>query len=91
MHVIWLLQEYCHPPKEVFLTSFGRVLFDEADIRRWRRNETWFYLPMQLLKTAYGLLRRDETVLRAVERLALLLTLPGLSDHFPAGQVQGHT
>lgn len=76
--------EYCHPPKEVFLTSFGRVLFDEADISRWRRNETWGYLPLQLLKTANSLLRRDETVLRALERLALLLTLPGLSDHFPA-------
>ncbi len=88
-HVMLVLQEYCHPPKEVFLTSFGRVLFDEADISRWRRNETWGYLPLQLLKTANSLLRRDETVLRALERLALLLTLPGLSDHFPAGQVQG--
>ena len=74
---------YDHFPTEVFLSSFGDLVLDTNLIRRWHKIESYGYLPIQLMKTVGNLLRLRESPIRTLYRLALFVTVPGLSDHFP--------
>ena len=74
---------YSHFPTEIFLSSFGHLVLDSVLIRRWHKIESYGYLPIQLLKTVGNLVRLREFPVRTVSRLALYLSVPGLSDHFP--------
>ena len=74
---------YDHFPTEVFLSSFGDLVLDTDLIRRWHKIESYGYLPIQLMKTIGNLVRLRESPIRTLYRLALFLTVPGLSDHFP--------
>lgn len=74
---------YDHFPTEIFLSSFGDLVLDADLIRRWHTTESYGYLPIQLLKTFGNLVRLRESPIRTLYRLALLLSVPGLSDHFP--------
>lgn len=74
---------YDHFPTEVFLSSFGDLVLDSHLIRRWHTIESYGYLAIQLLKTFGNLVRFRESPVRTLYRLALYVTVPGLSDHFP--------
>ena len=74
---------YDHFPTEIFLSSFGDLVLDSHLISRWHTIESYGYLPIQLLKTFGNLIRLRESPIRTLYRLALLVTVPGLSDHFP--------
>ncbi|KAK9807288.1 hypothetical protein WJX73_008211 [Symbiochloris irregularis] len=78
-----MILEYRHTGKERFITSLGRVLSDEAQIKRWHRIEGFGFLPLYLYKIGAGILTRGET-LRTVYRVVLLVVLPGLADHWPS-------
>ena len=75
--------EYVHAGKERFITSFGRVLTDEADIRKWHRIEGAGFVPLYLYKVLAGIVVRGES-LRTLYRIVLLIVLPGLADHWPS-------
>ena len=56
------------------------------DIEHWRRIETWpvsFY-GLYIWKIVYGLCFYDESIVRTLERLLLMFTVPGLTDHWPS-------
>ncbi|KAL0038755.1 hypothetical protein WJX79_006617 [Trebouxia sp. C0005] len=74
---------YDHFPREIYLSSFGQLVLETRDIAKWHKGEAWGYLPIQLYKTVGNLIRLRESPIRTIYRLALLLTVPGLSDHFP--------
>ena len=74
---------YDHFPREIFLSSFGQLVLETKDVARWHKAEAWGYLPIQLYKTVGDLVRLREGPIRTLYRLALLLTVPGLADHFP--------
>ena len=74
---------YDHFPREIYLSSFGQLVLETKDIAAWYKTETWGYLPIQLYKTVGNVIRLRESPIRTIYRLALLLTVPGLSDHFP--------
>ena len=74
---------YEHFPTEIYLSSFGQLVLDAQDIQKWHKNEAWGYLPIQLYKTVGNLITLKESPVRTLYRLALLLSVPGLSDHFP--------
>ncbi len=78
----FLLYEHC--PREIYLSSFGRLVTECEEIRKWHSYEAWGYIPIHLYKTAANLISLTESPVRTMYRLALLFTLPGLSDHFPA-------
>ena len=74
---------YDHFPTEILLSSFGDLVLDTDLIRRWHKIESYGYLPIQLLKTFGNLVCLRESPIRTLYRLALLVSIPGLSDHFP--------
>lgn len=74
---------YAHFPREIFLSSFGQLVLKTEDIARWHTIEAWGYLFIQLQKTFGNLIRFRESPVRTIYRLALLISIPGLSDHFP--------
>ena len=74
---------YDHFPTEIFLSSFGHLVLDNCLIKRWHKVEGYGYLLIQLAKTVGNLVRLQESPVRTVSRLALYLSVPGLSDHFP--------
>ncbi len=53
------------------------------DIMRWHQIEGWCFLPLYLYKLATGLLGGQENPVRTLYRVLLLVTFPGLNDHFP--------
>ena len=53
------------------------------DIKRWHQIEGWGFLPLYLYKLVTGLLGGQENPMRTLYRLLLLVTFPGLNDHFP--------
>ena len=53
------------------------------DIRKWHQIEGWGFLPLYLYKLGSGLLGGQENPMRTLYRLLLLVTFPGLNDHFP--------
>ena len=74
---------YEHFPREVYLSSFGQLVSDTKEIEKWHKREAWGYLPIQLYKIIGNLITLKESPVRTLYRLALLLSVPGLSDHFP--------
>ncbi|CAL5223184.1 g5658 [Coccomyxa viridis] len=75
--------EYADVGPEIFITSTGKVLFNQKDIRKWHQIEGWGFLPLYLYKLGSGLLGGQENPMRTLYRLLLLVTFPGLNDHFP--------
>ena len=73
-----------HVGLEHYVTSFGQVLTEPHMVKRWHLIEGIGFVPLQLYKIVRGLARRQESGLRSVYRLVLLVLLPGLSDHYPA-------
>lgn len=73
--------QHCRP--EAFLTSRGQLVLDQQEVRQAHVREAWFFLPLYLHKLVAGALNPREAALRTLYRLALLVLLPGLSDHFP--------
>lgn len=53
------------------------------DIQRWRTIETWGFLLLYLYKIPAGKLWRGESWLRLLYRIAFIVVMPGLTDHFP--------
>lgn len=53
------------------------------DIKKWHQIEGWGFLPLYLYKLVSGLLGGQENPMRTLYRLLLLVTFPGLNDHFP--------
>jgi hypothetical protein len=74
---------YTHCGPEAFITSLGRLVTDPKEVRRWHRLEGWGFLPLYVYKVIVGILDPREAPARALYRIALLVLLPGLSDHFP--------
>lgn len=79
--------QYVHCGRERFITSFGGMVTEPGDIRRWHRIEGFGFLPLYVYKLAAGVIGRGEG-LRTVYRLVLLLILPGLADHWPSDYEQ---
>lgn len=75
--------EYQHTGRERFITTFGKVLSDDAEIKRWHRIEGLGFLPLYLYKICAGVVVRGE-ILRTLYRIVLLVVLPGLADHWPS-------
>ena len=74
---------YSHVGKEHFITSFGRIVIDQAEIKRWHRIEGLGFLPLYVYKVVAGIVVRGEW-LRTLYRIVLLFVLPGLADHWPS-------
>ena len=53
------------------------------DIKKAHKIEGWGFLPLYLYKLGRGLLGGSENPMRTLYRLLLLVTFPGLNDHFP--------
>lgn len=75
---------YCHVGGEQYINAFGTVHSEPAAIRRWHTIEGFGFVPLYLYKIVQGLVSRNESPLRTVYRIVLLVILPGLSDHWPA-------
>jgi hypothetical protein len=75
--------DYRHCGPEAFLTSRGRLVTDQGEVRKAHVREGWGFLPFYLYKLVAGALDPQEAALRTVYRAVLLVLLPGLSDHFP--------
>lgn len=75
--------DYAHAGQEHFITSFGRIVSDPVQVRRWHRIEGFGFVPLYLYKLGAGVLTRGES-LRTLYRVVLLFVLPGLSDHWPS-------
>ena len=75
-----------HVGTEHYITSFAHVHTEPHMVERWHLIEGIGFIPLQLYKVVRGLVRRQESSLRSVYRLVLLILLPGLSDHYPAGE-----
>ncbi|BDA50872.1 probable feruloyl esterase A at C-terminar half [Coccomyxa sp. Obi] len=76
--------QYADAGQEVFVTSTGRVLFDPKEVKRWHNIEGWGFIPLYLYKLVAGMFDRREKLLRSLYRVFLLVTFPGLTDHWPA-------
>lgn len=74
---------YEHPAEELYISSVGGLHRGAADLKKWHRIESFGFLPLYLYKVVNGV-ARGESLLRAVYRMALLVSVPGLSDHWPA-------
>lgn len=79
--------QYCHVGTEHYITSFGAVHTERDSVKRWHLIEGLGFIPLQLYKVVRGLAQGQESPLRSLYRIVLLVLLPGLSDHFPADYV----
>ena len=78
---------YTHAGRERFITSFGQVISEPAEVKRWHNIEGFGFLPLYVYKVAAGVFMRRES-LRSVYRIVLLFVLPGLADHWPSDYEQ---
>ena len=60
-----------------------RLFLVLQDIKRAHKIEGWGFIPLYLYKLGRGLLGGSENPMRTLYRLLLLVTFPGLNDHFP--------
>jgi hypothetical protein len=59
-------------------------LFIVQEVKRWHNIEGWGFIPLYLYKLLAGVFDRREGALRSLYRVFLLVTFPGLTDHWPA-------